>query len=36
MESDVVVASGDLEAQYRSSDAHGRELANEVFRMKVT
>lgn len=35
MESDVVVASGDLEAQYRSSDAHGRELANEVSRMKV-
>lgn len=36
MESDVVVASSDLEAQYRSSDAHGRELANEVSRMKVT
>lgn len=35
MESDVVAASGDLEAQYRSSDAHGRELANEVSRMKV-
>lgn len=35
MESDVVVTSGDLEAQYRSSDAHGRELANEVSRMKV-
>lgn len=34
MESDVVAASGDLEAQYRSSDAHGRELANEVSRMK--
>ena len=35
MESDVVAASGDLEAQYRSSDAHGKELANEVSRMKV-
>lgn len=36
MESDVVVTSGELEAQYRNSDAHGRELANEVSRMKVT
>ena len=36
IESDVVVASGELEPQYRStSDAHGKQLATEVSRMKV-
>lgn len=35
VESDVVVASGELEPQYRSSTAHGKQLATEVSRMKV-
>ena len=35
IESDVVVASGELEPQYRSSDAHGKQLTTEVSRMKV-
>ena len=35
IESDVVVASGELEPQYRTADAHGKQLATEVSRMKV-
>lgn len=35
IESDVVVASGELEPQYRSDDARGKQLATEVSRMKV-
>ena len=35
VESDVVVASGELEPQYRSVDAHGKQLATEVSRIKV-
>lgn len=35
IESDVIAASGELEAQYKSSDAHGKQLAAEVSRMKV-
>lgn len=34
IESDVV-ASGELEPQYGTIDAHGRQLATEVSRMKV-
>ena len=34
IESDVV-ASGELEPQYGTTDAHGRQLATEVSRMKV-
>ena len=34
IESDVV-ASGELEPQYGTTDAHGRQLASEVSRMKV-
>lgn len=34
IESDVVVASGELEPQYRTADAHGKQLATEVSRMK--
>lgn len=34
IESDVV-ASGEIEPQYGTSDAHGRQLATEVSRMKV-
>lgn len=34
IESDVVVASGEHEPQYRSSDAHGKQLTTEVSRMK--
>ena len=35
VESDVIVASGEHEAQYKSIDAHGKQLATEVSRMKV-
>ena len=35
LESDVIAGSGDLEAQYKSSDAHGKQLVTEVTRMKV-
>lgn len=35
VESDVVATSGEHEAQYKSSDAHGKQLATEVSRMKV-
>jgi len=34
LESDVIAASGELEAQYKSSDAHGKQLVTEVTRMK--
>ncbi|XP_020621415.1 kinesin-like protein KIF27 [Orbicella faveolata] len=34
LESDVIAASGELEAQYKSSDAHGKQLVTEVKRMK--
>ncbi|KAJ7322765.1 hypothetical protein OS493_032948 [Desmophyllum pertusum] len=34
VESDIIVASGELEAQYKSSDAHSKQLATEVSKMK--
>jgi len=34
LESDVIAASGELEAQYKSSDAHGKQLVTEVTRLK--
>ena len=34
-ESDVIPASGEMEAQFKSSDAHGKQLVTEVSRMKV-
>ena len=34
-ESDVIPASGEMEAQYKSSDTHGKQLVTEVSRMKV-
>ena len=34
-ESDVIPASGEMEAHYKSSDAHGKQLVTEVSRMKV-
>lgn len=36
LESDVIPASGEMEAQYKSSDAHGKQLVTEVSRMKVS
>ena len=35
VESDVVAARGELEPQYRSSEAPGKQLAAEVSQMKV-
>lgn len=35
VESDAVVASGELEAQHKSSDVYSKQLSTEVSRMKV-